>query len=162
MRLERLEVQSALERCSNIRGLPLYQLPSSPPLTESGSGDGNGDEKQPLVVPRATARLCLHKRLAALLSPDVPGCKASLMRNVLGASTTDHTEESAINLLVPEERTTFGLGLSYWSSKGASVRKWDSLCVLFSCGSEVMTEEETQENVVRMRACIWRRCLCSA
>lgn len=43
----------------------------------------------------------------------------SLVRNVLGASSTDHVEESALNLLIPEERVTFGMGVSYWSSKGS-------------------------------------------
>lgn len=59
-----------------------------------------------------------------------PDPASSLARNVLGASTTDHREESAINLLLPEERVTFGLGLSYWSSRGSpdpGSRDWVAL-----------------------------------
>lgn len=58
-------------------------------------------------------------RLAALLDSGGDWPSTSLIRNVLGASSTDHVEESALNLLIPEERVTFGMGVSYWSSKGS-------------------------------------------
>ncbi|KAK2078552.1 hypothetical protein QBZ16_003392 [Prototheca wickerhamii] len=57
--------------------------------------------------------------LAALLDSGGDWPSTSLIRNVLGASSTDHVEESALNLLIPEERVTFGMGVSYWSSKGS-------------------------------------------
>ncbi|KFM25655.1 F-box protein [Auxenochlorella protothecoides] len=92
-----------------------------------------------LVVehPRSDADPLVHlpvgdreMRLVALVSCLGPDPASSLARNVLGASTTDHREESAINLLLPEERVTFGLGLSYWSSRGSpdpGSRDWVAL-----------------------------------
>lgn len=68
------------------------------------------------ALPHPHDLLC---RLAALLDGGGDWPSTSLIRNVLGASSTDHVEESALNLLIPEERVTFGMGVSYWSSKGS-------------------------------------------
>ncbi|KAL6771111.1 hypothetical protein ACKKBF_B33955 [Auxenochlorella protothecoides x Auxenochlorella symbiontica] len=101
---------------------PLVHLPVGDRETRSVHDPG--------PLPMQQARLWVHKRLVALVSCLGPDPASSLARNVLGASTTDHREESAINLLLPEERVTFGLGLSYWSSRGSpdpGSRDWVAL-----------------------------------